>query len=449
MNALAAYRRVTTMLGPLLPLYLAARRLRGKEDRARFGERLGRAGATRPPGPLAWLHAASVGEAASLLSLIDRLSRERPTLNLLVTTGTVTSARLLETRLPAGQARHQFVPVDRPLYVRRFLDHWRPDLAIWVESELWPNLVAATQARGITTVLLNGRMSQRSYERWRRWPGLIAPLLGRFALCLAQDAAQAARLAELGARNAGTVGDLKSAAAPLPADAHELAQLSAEIDARPRWLAASTHQGEEDAVAAVHRQLQPRHPALLTIIAPRHPVRAAEIAAALRSQGLGVARRSQGDAITAAVAVYLADTLGEMGLFYRLADIAFIGGSLTAVGGHNPLEAALLGCAILHGPDMSNCAATTRELAQAGGAIAVSGSDELTAALDRLLADPMERRRRGKAAGAVAVRDNGVLDSVLARLAPFLDAVAPAAVRSPSSDAGLDERGVGMGRARA
>ncbi len=222
-----------------------------------------------------------------------------------------------------------------------------------------------------------------------------------------------------------------------------------EIDARPRWLAASTHQGEEDAAAAAHRKLQPRHPDLLTIIAPRHPMRAAEIAASLRSQGLGVARRSQGDAITAAVAIYLADTLGEMGLFYRLADIAFIGGSLTPVGGHNPLEAALLGSAILHGPDMSNCAATARELAQAGGAIAVGGSDELAAALDRLLADPAERRRRAKAAGAVAARDNGVLDSVLARLAPYLDAVAPAAARSPSSDAGLDERGVGMGRARA
>ena len=444
-NALAAYRGFTTLIGPLLPLYLAARRLRGKEDRARFAERLGHAGAARPPGPLAWLHAASVGEAVSLLSLIDRLSRERPALNLLVTTGTVTSARLLETRLPAGQARHQFVPADRPLYVRRFLDHWRPDLAIWVESELWPNLVDATQQRGIPTVLLNGRMSRRSYDRWRRWPGLIGPLLGRFALCLAQDAEQAARLGELGARAAGTVGNLKSAAAALPADAHELALLGAEIDARPRWLAASTHQGEEDAVAAVHRKLQSRHPGLLTIIAPRHPVRAAEIAAALSSQGLGVARRSQGDAITPAVAVYLADTLGEMGLFYRLADIAFIGGSLTPLGGHNPLEAALLGCAILHGRDMSNCAATAAELAAAGGAATVGNADELAAALDRLLTDPAERRRRGKAASAVATRDNGVLDSVVARLAPLLDAVSPAAPPPVRHDED-DDAGRGAGR---
>ncbi len=446
MNALAAYRGLTTLIGPLLPLYLAARRARGKEDGARFAERRGHAAAARPPGPLAWMHAASVGEAVSLLSLIDRLSRERPTLNLLVTTGTVTSARLLESRLPADQARHQFVPVDRPLYVRRFLDHWRPDLAIWVESELWPNLVAATQARGIPTVLLNGRMSQRSYERWRRWPGLITPLLGRFALCLAQDSAQAARLNELGARGAGTVGNLKSAAAPLPADAHELARLGGEIDARPRWLAANTHPGEEEAAAAAHRKLQPRHPDLLTIIAPRHPGRAGDIAAALRSQGLTVARRSQGETITPDVAVYLADTLGEMGVFYRLADIAFIGGSLTPMGGHNPLEAALLGCAILHGRDMSNCIATVEELAAAGGATAVGGVDELAGALDRLLADPIERRRRGRAAGAVATRDNGVLDNVLGRLAPLLDAIAPLRGKS---DRGTENASVAGSRARA
>jgi 3-deoxy-D-manno-octulosonic-acid transferase len=446
MNTLAAYRGLTTLIGPLLPLYLAGRRARGKEDSARFGERLGRAGAARPPGPLIWMHAASVGEAVSLLSLIDRLSRERPTLNLLVTTGTVTSARLLESRLPAGQARHQFVPVDRPLYVRRFLDHWRPDLAIWVESELWPNLVAATQARGIPTVLLNGRMSQDSYERWRRWRGLITPLLGRFALCLAQDSAQAARLGELGARDAGTVGNLKSAAAPLPVDAHELSRLGGEIDERPRWLAANTHPGEEDAAAAAHRKLAPHHPDLLTIIAPRHPTRAAEIATALQAQGLGVARRSQGDAITPDVAVYLADTLGEMGLFYRLADIAFIGGSLTPMGGHNPLEAALLGCAVLHGPDMSNCVATVAELTAAGGAISVRGVDELAAALDRLLADPAQRRRHGRAAGAVATRDNGVLDQVLSRLAPLLDAIVPLRV---NGDGGAAETGLGGNRARA
>lgn len=423
MNTLTIYRRLTTLLGPLIVFYLARRRARGKEDAARFGERLGRASQERPVGPLLWLHAASVGEAASLLALIDRLNRERPAVNILVTTGTVTSAQLLETRLPPGRARHQFVPVDRPSYIGRFLDHWRPDLAIWVESELWPNLVAATQARGTPTILLNARMSHRSYERWQRWPSLIAPLLKGFALCLAQDATQLERLRQLGARSAETVGDLKSAAAPLPVNEAELAALAGAIGGRPFWLAASTHPGEEDAAAAAHLGLKARHPDLLTLIVPRHPARAEEIAASLERQGLAVARRSDGDAITQATDVYLGDTFGEMGLFYRLAEIAFVGGSLTPLGGHNPLEPALLGCAILHGRDMSNCAAVAAELAASGAAITVAGVNELTAVVGRLLEDPAERRRLAAAAAAVAQRENGVLDEVLARLAPWLDAL--------------------------
>jgi 3-deoxy-D-manno-octulosonic-acid transferase len=422
MSTLAVYRGLTRLLGPLVILYLARRRARGKEDGARFGERLGRPSGERPTGPLVWLHAASVGEAASLLALIDRLSRDRPDLNILVTTGTVTSARLLEKRLPA-RTRHQYVPVDRPSYVRRFLDHWRPDLAIWAYSELWPNLVAATQARSIPTILLNGRMSQRSFERWQRWPGLIAPLLAGFALCLAQDATQLERLKRLGARSAGTVGDLRAAAPPLPFDAAELARLSQIIGKRPFWLAASTHPGEEEAAAAAHLALKSRHPGLLTLIAPRHPARADEIGALLRRQGLAVARRSRGEAITAATDVYLGDTLGETGLFYRLAEIAFVGGSLTPLGGHNPLEPALLGCAILHGRDMTNCAAMARDLDESGGAITVADADALTAAVGSLLDDPAERQRRAEAATAVAQRESGVLDAVLTRLAPWLDAV--------------------------
>ncbi len=424
MNTLGVYRGLTTLLGPFVVFYLAGRRIRGKEDGTRFGERLGRAGRKRPPGPLVWLHAASVGEAASLLALIDRLNRERPGLNILVTTGTVTSARLLEARLPSGRARHQFVPVDRPRYVKRFLDHWRPDIGIWVYSELWPNLVAATQARGIPTVLLNGRMSQRSFEGWQRWRGLISPLLEGFALCLAQDKTQLERLQRLGARSAGTVGDLRAAAPPLPVDAAELARLTDIVGKRPFWLAASTHPGEEEAAATAHLALKPRHPGLLTIIVPRHPARADEIGALLERHGLAVARRSRGEAITAATDIYLGDTLGETGLFYRLAEIVFVGGSLTPVGGHNPLEPALLGCAIVHGLDMSNCAAIASDLDRSEGAIAIADADELTLAVGRLLDDPADRRRRAAAAAEVAQRESGVLDAVLERLAPWLDALA-------------------------
>jgi 3-deoxy-D-manno-octulosonic-acid transferase len=419
--ALAAYRAASILLGPALDLYLARRLARGKEDPDRFGERSGHASRPRPAGPLVWIHAASVGEAVSMLSLIDRLLVERPKLSVLVTTGTVTSARLLANRLPADRAWHHYVPVDRPASVRRFLEHWRPDLALWVESELWPNLLMAAHARGIPLLLLNGRMSERSFRGWRRVPGLIGPLLDGFALCLAQDAAQAERFARLGAPGATSVGDLKAAAAPLPVDEAAFRAVAAACAGRPLWLAASTHEGEEDHAAFVQRALKHEHRGLLTIIAPRHPARGDDVQAMLEARGLVVARRSKGAAIDAGTDIYLADTLGELGLFYRLAGIAFVGGSIAHMGGHNPLEAALLDCAILHGPDMSNCAAIARALAGAGATLTVSDGPSLAAAVGRLLADPVERAARAAAAAGIAAHNRDVLDAVMARLAPWLD----------------------------
>ena len=424
MNTLRLYRALTTTLGPLVSLYLVRRLARGKEDAARFAERCGKPSLPRPDGPLVWVHAASIGEAVSMLALIDALVAARPSLSVLVTTGTVTSARLLAARLPAGRAIHQYVPVDRPAYVRRFLNHWRPDLALWVESELWPNLIMETAAREIPLLLLNGRMSQRSFERWQRWPGLIGPVVGAFALCLAQDVGQAERLRQLGARRALCVGNLKSAARPLPVSEAELAKLAAEAAGRPLWLAASTHEGEEAAAASAHFALKQRGD-VLTLIVPRHPARANAVAAMLEAQGLRVARRSLAQPIAPETDVYLGDTLGELGLFYRLAGIAFIGGSLVPSGGHNPLEAALLDCALLHGPDMSNCAAIARELDTAGAALVVRDDRELAAAVARLMGDPAERARRAAAGLEVAAENRAVLDAVMERLAPWLDRLTP------------------------
>ena len=427
---LSLYQAATTALGPVVALYLARRMAHGKEDRDRFGERQGHASRARLPGPLVWVHAASNGEAVSMLSLIDRLLVERPALSVLVTTGTVTSARLLAHRLPADRAWHQYVPVDRPAYVRRFLDHWRPDLALWVESELWPNLIALTDRAGVPLLLLNGRMSVRSFRGWQRLPGLIGPLLAAFELCLAQDDVQAERLRRLGAASATSVGDLKTAAAPLPCDDGELRRIAADAADRPLWLAASTHAGEEEAAAEVHRTLMRERPDLLTVIAPRHPARAPEIAAMLQQRGLNVARRSTGETLDSSTDIYLADTLGELGLFYRLAGIAFIGGSLTPTGGHNPLEAALLDCAILHGPDMSNCAAMAQSLADAGATIAVRDAAALAVAVRRLLGDPVERAARAAAAAGIAADNRAVLDAVLARIAPWLDRLSAHAARA-------------------
>ena len=425
MSALTVYRALTTALGPVVMLYLIRRLAAGKEDRARFAERRGVASRARPQGPLVWVHAASVGEAVSMLALIDALAAERPSVSVLVTTGTVTSARLLAARLPEERAWHQYVPVDRPAYVRRFLDHWQPDLALWVESELWPNIILEAKARGVPLVLVNGRMSQRSFDGWQRWPGVIRPVLGAFDLCLGQDVVQAERLRQLGAERTLCVGNLKAAAAPLPVSTDELARLAAEAAGRPLWLAASTHAGEEEAAAATHQTLKQRWPDVLTLIVPRHPARAGAVAAMLQAQGLAVARRSLAEPIGPTTDVYLGDTLGELGLFYRLAGIAFVGGSLVPAGGHNPLEAALLGCAVLHGPDMSNCAAIARDLAASGAALTIRDAEELAAAVARLVGDPAERARRAAAGLEVAANNRAVLDAVMERIAPWLDRLTP------------------------
>jgi len=443
------YRTLTAAAAPLVVLYLNARCRRGKEDRARLGERFGTASAARPAAPLVWVHAASVGEANSVLALIERILAERPAIEILMTTGTVAAAHLVQTRLPA-RARHQFVPVDVPRAVERFLDHWHPDLAIWVESELWPNLVLATRRRGIPMLLANARLSARSLAHWRVLPGLVRPVLQAFALCLAQDEAQAERFRQLGAGPVASVGDLKAAAAPLAADPAVLAALRRQIGDRPVWLAASTHEGEEEIAAAAHVRIARDHPGLLTIVAPRHPVRGPAIADMLRAQGLRVARHSASEAIAADIDIYLVDTLGELGLFFRLAGIAFIGGSLAGKGGagkggHNPFEAARLGCAVLHGPDMTNCAAIAAALDDAEAALTVGDAASLAGAVSLLLGDPAGRAIRAEAAVRVAGTGSGALDAVLRRFAPWLDRLAPAAVApnaaSPASGSGRRTEG--------
>jgi 3-deoxy-D-manno-octulosonic-acid transferase len=279
----AVYRGATAGLAPLVRVYLLWRCRQDKEDPARLGERFGVAGVSRPAGPLIWIHAASVGEAVSVLGLIARLCDQRPKLELLMTTATVAAARLMQKRLPA-KVIHQFVPVDAPRAVERFLDHWRPDLALWVESELWPNLALATRRRGVPMILVNGRLSAGSEARWRVVPGLIRPVLSAFALCLAQDNAQAERFRRLGAGAVASVGNLKAAAGPLGADGRAVENLRRQIEGRPVWLAASTHSGEDEIVAAAHSLIAAAHPGLLTVIVPRHPARGPAIAATMRER---------------------------------------------------------------------------------------------------------------------------------------------------------------------
>ena len=415
----ALYRSASVIGWPVVALVLRHRLARGKEPADRLGERSGIAGRPRPPGPLVWLHAASVGEANSALALIDRLLARLDGCNLLVTTGTTTSAAIMADRLPP-RAFHQYVPVDRPAAVRRFLDHWRPDLALWIESELWPNLVLETAARGTPMAVVNGRMSARSYARWRRLPGTIGRLLGSFRLCLAQSPADAERFAALGAPAVDCPGNLKFAAAALPVDRAALDEIAAAVAGRPLWLAASTHAGEEAAIATAHRAIANAYPGLLTVIVPRHAARGGEIAAVLDSAGLTVARRSAHAPVAADTELYLADTMGELGLFYRLAEVIFVGGSLVGIGGHNPLEPALLGAALVAGPHMFNFEQPVRALAAAGAIRRITASDQLAAFVSELLGDQAARAGMKAAARQVAEADAGVLDRVLALLEPVL-----------------------------
>jgi len=387
---LGLYAAATSLAAPALRSMLRSRAGRGKEVPSRLREREGFTALPRPAGRLIWVHAASVGETMSVLPVLRALAAHGP---VLLTTGTVTSARLAEERLPAG-VRHQFVPLDVPAWVKRFLDHWHPDAAVFVESEIWPNLLRGCDARGIKRVLLNGRISARSTANWRRVPDLARRLLGGFAAIHAQSAADAANFRALGASRVLEWGNLKFFAAPLPDDAEALAALRAQIPG-PVWLAASTHLGEEDLIAAAHAALVADYPDLVTIIAPRHPERGGEVAELCAN----APRRSLGQAPRPGH-VYVADTLGELGLFFRLAPFAFIGNSLLGFGGHNIIEPALLARPVLAGPHLENFTEAAQRLTEAAALVQVKDATGLADAARIWLAAPEAAREAGQRAAA-------------------------------------------------
>ena len=414
---LRAYRLITAMATPIADLALNRRLKKGKELAPRMAERRGESKIARPDGPLVWLHGASVGEIISILPLIERI-RARD-ITVLVTSGTVTAAELAERRLPPGVI-HQFAPLDLPQFVARFLDHWRPNLALFVESDLWPNLIMASSERDIPLILVNGRMSERSFNRWRFAPRTIRALLSRFDLCLAQSAEDAVRYAGLGAPRYVTTGNLKLDVPAPPADASTLWALQAAIGARPVIAATSTHPGEEIALVDVHRKLKHTFPGLLTILVPRHPERGPGIAGIARGAGLKFAERARGELPDCSTEIYIADSLGELGVIYRLAPIVFIGGSLVEHGGQNPIEAAKLGAAILHGPHVWNFAEVYSALDLAGGAEMVADAGKLTARIDAWLKDGEARGRVAQTGLKTMEALTGALERTVAALDPYL-----------------------------
>jgi 3-deoxy-D-manno-octulosonic-acid transferase len=399
--ALATYRTLTSLARPAAGFILRFRERRGKEDPLRRGERLGEAAVARPEGALVWVHAASVGETNAVLPLISRLLEARPRLSVLLTTGTVTSARLAAGRLPQG-AVHQYVPLDAAEFVGRFLDYWRPSLAVFTEQEIWPNLVFESHARGIPLALVNARMSQSSFERWQRRPGLAQSLFSRFDIVLAQTDQLAGQFSLLGVGRSIASGNLKIDAPPPPVNEIERQRLDAALAGRPRLVAASTHDGEEAIIAAAHRTLARSLDGFATILAPRHPERGTAIAEMLKAQGFTVAQRSLGALPGPRTDIYVADTIGELGTLYALAPVAFIGGSLVPKGGQNPVEAIRHGAAVLTGPNWTNFADAYGVLMARGGASEVHTADDLTARVLALAADPIElERTRTRAADAL------------------------------------------------
>jgi len=411
------YRRLSVAMVPLAPALIKRRLKQGKEDPARIGERRGMSRDVRPHGPLVWIHGASVGEVLAAAGLIEKLRALN--IRILLTSGTVTSAAIVAKRFPADII-HQYVPYDSPRYVARFLDHWRPSLALFIESDLWPNLILSSAARRLPMVLINGRMSHRSFPRWRRVTATISALLGRFDVCLAQSDVDAERFSALGSRNVVTTGNLKLDVPAPPADAAKLERLMSVTRGRPIIVAASTHPGEEELLLAAHRALAGFFPSLLSVIVPRHAHRGEAIARTISASGLQVRLRSREELPTAATDIYLADTMGELGLFYRLAPIVFMGGSLVEHGGQNPIEAIKLGASIVHGPHVFNFTDVYEALDDAGGARRADTQEALVKQLGQLLADPVARESSVAASERVVEQLGGALDRTLAALEPYL-----------------------------
>lgn len=415
--ALSGYRWIGSAIYPLVWSYLAIRAAKGKEDPARRRERYGHASAPRPQGPLVWFHAASVGETNAVIPMIKEIRRRG--IHVVLTTGTTTSARVVAERLGSGVI-HQYVPLDFKPAVSRFLNYWEPDLAIIAESEIWPMTILELGRRHIPQVLVNGRLSDRTFARWKRRPALADALFENLALVIAQSDIDAERFRTLGALPVMVSGNLKVDTDAPPHDPQALREYRQQIGVRKTWAAISTFDGEENAAGIVHRALKERT-GLLTIVVPRHPDRSDAIEAALTAKGLKVARRTRHDPLTPDVDVFLGDTIGEMGLYLRLTEVAFVGRSLFAEGGQNPLEPAMLGCAILSGGNVQNFRETYQTLAKNGSAKIVRDVEMLAKGVNYLLSND-DMRRSMIEAGLETVQElRGALSATMKGLEPYIN----------------------------
>lgn len=406
------YKFSTIALAPCLPAYLQKRVQKGKEEAARLTERYGIPSLDRPAGTLVWIHAASVGEARSVLTLVHRLLERHPDWSILVTTGTVTSAKILSHELPQ-RAFHQYIPLDVPSWTDTFLHHWKPNLIVWVEQELWPNMLAAIHKKKIPLILANGRLEESSYRRWRYFKPVVRKMLHSFHTIYAQSTYDARRYEALSDRKVIAKGNLKFATPPLSFDASKLGALQKDIQERPVWLAASTHPGEEALILQAHQLILKQRPNALLIIAPRHADRGPSLVQLIKEAHLVSAQRQSGEEITQKTQVYLADTMGELGTFYRLAPISFIGGSLVPIGGHNLIEPAQLGCVTVHGPYIGNIQEIAEEFSARNIGYQINSIQELADTVLNLLNSPALVKSIGQKAREFVGEQGQVLDILL------------------------------------
>lgn len=414
------YNTLIRVLYPLvIKRYINKRKENGKEDIKRFNERIGRPAMERPEGKLIWMHGASVGESLSMLPLINKLLEAYPELNIMVTTGTVTSAELMNKRLPE-RAFHQYIPIDNPAFVNRFIKHWHPDLALWFESDFWPALLSGIKRKNIPLVLVNGRISNKSFKRWQQFDYISKELLSCFTFCLGQSEEDAYRLRVLGAKDSMCLGNIKYAGINPPVDEQKLADIRQQIGNRPLWVASSTHNDEEVNIAKVHQKLKQTFPDLLTLIAPRHPQRGEEIQNSVNTLGLKTALRSKAEKITPQTDVYIADTMGEVGIWYTLSQLVFIGGSLIPHGGQNFIEPSRFRDAVMVGPYMHNFTDAMNRAKKADAIIQVNNCDELYETALQLLSNKELLEAKRSLAYNWATGEAKVLDGILEKVKGYI-----------------------------
>ncbi len=414
------YNTLIAILYPLvIKRYINKRKENGKEDVKRFNERIGRPALKRPEGKLVWLHGASVGESVSMLPLIQKIIETYPDIHVMVTTGTVTSADVMNKRLPE-RAFHQFIPIDNPIFTTRFVKYWHPDVVLWFESEFWPAILSSIRRKNIPLILINGRISNKTFKRWQQFDFLSKELLSCFTLCLGQSEEDAYRLRVLGAKDAICLGNLKYAGLPLPIDEEKRNELLTQINNRPLWLASSTHNDEEVKVAKIHQRLLAKFPDLLLIIAPRHPNRGQEITDELHKLNMKTALRSANEKITAATNIYIADTIGEMGLWYDIANLVFIGGSLIPHGGQNFIEPSRVRDAVIVGPYMHNFTDAMNRAKKADAIMQINDTVELEELVSQLLENKDLLEAKRSLAYNWATSESKVLDGIMDKVKGYI-----------------------------